>query len=80
MFQIPLQLKKTKIKLNLTDKKKNKTRERIFTVKILDVLYQAAVYRFHLSILEAAQFCQTKEKVNEWKQKRKHTDLFFRVQ
>lgn len=49
----------------------------MFTVKILDVLYQAAVYRFHLSTLEAAQFCQTKEKVNEWKQKRKHTDLFF---
>ena len=48
MFEKPLQLKKTEIKLILTDKKKkNKTRERIFTVKILDVLFQAAVYRFH---------------------------------
>ena len=46
MFEIRLQLKKTEIKLILTDKK-NKRRERIFTVKILDVLFQAAVYRFH---------------------------------
>ena len=40
----------TEIKLILTDThthKKNKIRERIFTVKILDVLFQAAVYRFY---------------------------------
>ena len=48
MFEIPLQLKETEFKLILTDThKKNKMRERKFTVKILDVLFQAAVYRFH---------------------------------